>query len=224
MMRKVLFLTALLSGLLMLSPVFAADSTGSVTPPDKVVEQTATDVLSAIRENKDKFLGHPDAVYQLVEQEMAPHFDFDYAARLVLGRSWRDATPEQRQAFVKAFEHYLVNSYANELVKHANAKVKVEPFRGSPSDERADIGSTIVPEDGKPLQVHYAMHRTDDGWKAFDVRAEGVSYVMSYRNTFASEIRQTSLDALIERLQDKAKQKAQEASKGGGDASGGKSD
>ncbi|HET7370749.1 MAG TPA: ABC transporter substrate-binding protein [Gammaproteobacteria bacterium] len=214
MMRKILFLTALIGGLLALPVAFAADS-GAITPPDKVIEKTATNVLSAIRENKDKFLGHPEAVYQLVEQEMAPHFDFDYAARLVLGRSWRDATPEQRQAFVKAFERYLVNSYANELVKHADAKVKVEPFRGSPTDERADIGSTIIPAEGKPLQVNYAMHRTDDGWKAFDVRAEGISYVMSYRNTFASEIRQTSLDALIQRLQDKAKQQAQEASKGG---------
>jgi phospholipid transport system substrate-binding protein len=146
---------------------------------------------------------------------MAPHFDFDYAARLVLGRHWRDASHKQRKSFVTTFEHYLVNSYANELVKHSDAKVKVTPFRGSATDKRADISSTIVPKDGKPIKVDYAMHRTADGWKAFDVRAEGISYVMSYRNTFGSEIRHTSLDALIKRLQKKAEHKAEKASKGG---------
>lgn len=213
-MHQSTVIAVLLAGLLTLSSAIAADS-GKLVSPDKVVEQTATAVLGAIREHRDKFRGDPDAVYRLVKKEMAPHFDFEYAARLVLGRSWRDASAEQREAFIKAFEHYLVNSYANELVKHANAKVKVKPFRGSPSDKRADITSTIVPADGKPIKVSYAMHRTSDGWKAFDVRAEGISYVMSYRNTFASEIRRTSLDALIERLRDKARTEAESASKGG---------
>lgn len=216
MMRKLLFVTLLTGGLFAIAPAFAAGS-ASVTTPDKVIEQTAHDVLATIRDNKDKFRDNPHAIYELVQKDMAPHFDFEYAGRLVLGRAWRDASPKQRAAFIDAFEHYLVNSYADELVKHANAKVKVEPFRGSPDDERADINTTVVPEDGKPIKVDYAMHRTDDGWKAFDVRAEGVSYVMSYRNTFANEIRQTSLDALIKRLQQKAAVKAKEArSKAGG--------
>lgn len=219
MMSKLLLVTILSSGLFAFAPAFAAGSAGT-TPPDKVIEQTAHDVLTTIRKNKDEFSHNPHAIYDLVQKDMAPHFDFDYAARLVLGRAWRDASPKQRKAFIEAFEHYLVNSYADELVKHANAKVKVEPFRGSADDERADIATTVVPEEGKPIKVDYAMHRTDDGWKAFDVRAEGVSYVMSYRNTFASEIRQTSLDALIKRLQQKAAVKAKEATSkagGGGD-------
>jgi phospholipid transport system substrate-binding protein len=184
----------------------------STTPPDKVVQETATTVLTTIRKNKDKFKGNPEALYKLVEQDLAPHFDFDYAARLVLGRAWRDASAKQRKAFIDAFTHYLVNSYADELVKHAGAKVKVGPFRGKADDKRTNISSTIIPQDGKPIKVDYAMHRTSDGWKAFDVRAEGVSYVMSYRHTFQNEIRQTSLDALIARLQKKAKHKAKKAS------------
>ncbi|HET7307930.1 MAG TPA: ABC transporter substrate-binding protein [Gammaproteobacteria bacterium] len=211
MMHKLFLPLALIAGLLALSPAFAAASNNSnLAPPDRVVEQTATDVLSTIRKNQNKFSHNPHAVYELVQKDMAPHFDFEYAARLVLGRHWRDASEQQRKAFIEAFEHYLVNSYADELVKQAGAKVKVEPFRGSASDERANIRTTVIPENGKPIQVDYAMHRTDGGWKAFDVRAEGISYVMSYRNTFDNEINQTSLEALIKRLQQKAETKAKQ--------------
>lgn len=222
MMCKSFVLTALFAALFAATSALAAGSNDKIVPPDQVIKQTAEKVLGTIRNNKQKFKDNPDAVFKLVQQDMAPNFDFEYAARLVLGRYWRTASPEQRQAFIDAFEHYLVNSYANGLVKYADSKVEVEPFRGKPTDERATVRTTVTPPNGKPIRVDYAMRRTDDGWKAFDVSGEGVSYVMSYRNTFANEIRQTSLDALINRLQKQAQQKAQEATRkaGGSDGDG----
>lgn len=220
-MRKIIFLIALLAGALALAPAFAsshdAARSSKTTPPDEVIKRTAEAVLGTIRNNKDKFRNNPGAVYKLVQQDMAPHFDFNYAARLVLGRNWRSASSRQRQEFIDTFERYLVNSYANNLVKYSDSKVKVEPFRGSPDDQRASIRTEVTPPSGKPIQVDYSMVHTKDGWKVFDVSGEGVSYVMSYRNTFNNEIRQTGLDALIQRLQKKAEQKAQEVSnKSGG--------
>lgn len=224
MMRKAIILTALFAGMLAATQTLAAGDDKTM-PPDQVIKQTAEKVLGTIRDNKQKFRNNPQAVFDLVQQDMAPHFDFEYAARLVLGRAWRTASPEQRKTFIDAFMHYLVNSYANGLVKYADSKIEVEPFRGRPSDERATIRTLVTPPNRKPIHVDYAMRRTDDGWKAFDVSGEGVSYVMSYRNTFASEIRQTGLDALIKRLQQKAEQKADEATRkasgsGGGDSGG----
>jgi len=44
------------------------------------------------------------------------------------------------------------------------------------------------------------MVKTNDGWKAFDVTIEGISYVMNYRNQFGPEIQQKGIDELIQRL------------------------
>ena len=42
-----------------------------------------------------------------------------------------------------------------------------------------------------------------DGWKVFDISIEGVSMVLSYRGTFASQIQETGIDGLIKMLSDK---------------------
>lgn len=218
MMRNSLVIT-LFATMLVAAPL-AAQAAAKTEPPEQVVQKTAEKVLGTIRANKKKFQNNPQAVFDLVQKDMAPNFDFDYAARLVLGRAWRDASPKQRHEFIEAFQHYLVNSYADALVKYSDSKVTVEPSRAQPGDERATVRSIITPPDHAPIRVDYAMRNTDNGWKAFDVSAEGVSYVMSYRNTFENEVRQIGLDALIKRLQEKAHQKAKETThKAGGGSS-----
>ena len=55
-------------------------------------------------------------------------------------------------------------------------------------------------EDGTKLPVHYSLHQTKDGWRAYDVRIEGISYVQNYRNQFNAEIGAKGIDAVIARL------------------------
>jgi len=45
------------------------------------------------------------------------------------------------------------------------------------------------------------LHRTDQGWKAWDVIIEGISYVKSFRDDLGSEIDQKGLDEVIARLE-----------------------
>ena len=45
------------------------------------------------------------------------------------------------------------------------------------------------------------LRKGEQGWKAWDVVIEGVSYVKSFREDFGTEIDQKGLDAVIERLE-----------------------
>jgi phospholipid transport system substrate-binding protein len=56
-------------------------------------------------------------------------------------------------------------------------------------------------DNGSRVPVNYSLRKTPQGWKAYDVTIEGVSYVKSFRTDFASEIQQKGLDAVIERLE-----------------------
>lgn len=180
----------------------AASSAGAQLPPDQVVEQTAEQMFQAIHHQRAELQRNPRALYKLVGDILLPHFDFDYASRLVLGPYWRTATPAQRKAFENAFYKYLVHSYANGLLQgnYSKRNIEVEPWRGGADDTRAMVRSKVLRSNGPPVEVDYAMVRTRDGWKAFDVTIEGISYVMNYRNQFGPEVQAKGLDELIARL------------------------
>ncbi|MGH8292387.1 MAG: MlaC/ttg2D family ABC transporter substrate-binding protein [Gammaproteobacteria bacterium] len=181
----------------------AANSSAAVMlPPNQVIQQTAQAILTEVNSNRAVLSRDPAKLYALVGKLLLPHFDFDYASRLVLGLYWRSATPAQRKAFEDAFYRFLVNGYANGLL-HGNysaRNLKVDPWRGSAEDTRAMVRTQVLRPNAPPVQVDYAMVRTPQGWKAFDVSIEGVSYVLNYRNQFGPEIQQKGLDALIARL------------------------
>lgn len=190
--------------ILLTSTMVLADSVKSdgMLPPDKVVENTAKDMFSAMNANKSDLKQHPEKLYDLIGKILLPNFDFDVASRLVLGRYWHSATPTQRKAFEDAFYKFLVHSYANGMLKgnYSERNVAVEPWRGSESDTRAMVRSKVMRENAAPVEVDYAMVKTKTGWKAFDVTIEGISYVINYRNQFGPEIEKNGLDALIKRL------------------------
>ncbi len=55
--------------------------------------------------------------------------------------------------------------------------------------------------DGTRVPVDYFFRQVEDEWRVFDIKIEGVSYVVNYRNQFASEIKSRGLDAVIDRLE-----------------------
>ena len=85
--------------------------------PRELIEISAQKMLDALEANRAEYRKNPEKVEQLVDEVLLPHFDTQYAARLVLGRHWRTATPEQRQKFVDAFYHSLLENYGAALVE-----------------------------------------------------------------------------------------------------------
>ncbi|HYL72159.1 MAG TPA: ABC transporter substrate-binding protein, partial [Candidatus Dormibacteraeota bacterium] len=47
----------------------------------------------------------------------------------------------------------------------------------------------------------YSMRMTPEGWKAWDVVIDGISYVKSYREDFGAQIEQQGLETVIKRLE-----------------------
>lgn len=193
-----IFARAALLGLTLAGGVAAA-APGQT--PNQVVETTANELARRIEGRQAELEKNPEALYAVVNEVFLPVFDTDYAARLVLGRHGRSATPAQRQAFIDAFYDFLLRSYARYVLRFEKDKVKVlPPGRSQPGGDRALVLTKMALADGKQIPVDYSLRQTPDGWKAFDVRIEGVSYVQNYRNQFDAEIAQKGLDAVIARI------------------------
>lgn len=190
------FLVAL--GLLLSSALaFAGDA------PDVLVKKTAEDVLAVIKSDADIQAGNQQKIFALAEEKILPNFDFDRVSRLVLGKNWTAATPEQKAAFQAEFRTLLLRTYATALSKYKNQTIEYKPFRMADGATTADVKTQILQKGGQPIEVNYSLAKQGDNWKVFDIVIEGVSLVTNYRSQFAEEVRQNGLDSLNKKLADK---------------------
>jgi len=169
--------------------------------PQELVQKVAQDTLRDLDANRAEYKKNPKRVRELVDKNMLPHFDTAYAAQLVLAKHWRTATPEQRKRFVEAFYQSLLQNYGEALLEFTPDRLRILPFQGKPEDSVVTVRSEVRRDNGTRVPVNYSLRKTPEGWKAYDVTIEGVSYVKSFRTDFAAEIQQKGLDAVIERLE-----------------------
>jgi phospholipid transport system substrate-binding protein len=193
----------------------AAASAGSADPAE-IVRSVAVKFLADVAANRATYRDHPQELRALVDKEILPFFDVEYTARLVLGRHWRDASPEQRQHFVDAFESALLNNYGTAVADFNSDRMRVLPDKGPPASGPAIVRTEITRMDGSVASVEYVMHQTPQGWKAWDVIIEGISYVKSFRDDFGAQIDQQGIDSVITRLQNGASPKVPGAEHHGG--------
>jgi phospholipid transport system substrate-binding protein len=196
----------------------AADDTGAqvdASTPGTLIQTAATAMLKDLDAHRADYRKDPAKVHHLVDQILLPYFDTQYSARLVLGRHWNDATPDQRQRFINAFYKSLLNNYGDALVDFTSDRLKVFPYTGDPNAQYASVRTQVRKDDGSEVSVNYSLHRTDQGWKAWDVIIEGISYVKSFRDDFGAEIEQKGIDEVIARLESGAKPSAIKSSSNG---------
>lgn len=169
----------------------------AVTPPQDVVQDTSTRMLDALRKNRAMIDREPGRLYDLVDQIVLPNFDFELMSRWVLGRAWQQATPEQRRRFTEEFRTLLVRTYAKALLEYSDEEIRVLPQPAMADGNETTVRTEVKPKTGQPIPINYSMHLGNDVWRVYDVTVEGVSLVTNYRSTFASQIRNNGLDALI---------------------------
>lgn len=51
------------------------------------------------------------------------------------------------------------------------------------------------------MPIDYAFHMTEEGWKAFDVTVEGISYVMTYRNQISPRVQKDGIEKVTADIQ-----------------------
>jgi phospholipid transport system substrate-binding protein len=185
------------------TPVNAPAPTSAVASlgPQELMQKVADELLDELNANREALKKDPAALRGLVDRHLLPHFDTDYAARLVLGPHWRTATPEQRKRFVEAFYQSLMANYGDALLEFTSDRMKILPFKGDPAATSATVRTEVKRSNGTPVPVNYSLRKTAQGWKAWDVTIEGISYVKNFRTDFGSEINEKGLDAVIQRLE-----------------------
>ena len=176
-------------------------ASASAGDPSELVRETAQGMLGEIDKHRDEYRRDPAKVAALVDKWLMPHFDTETSARVVLGQFWRTATPDQRQRFINAFYHSLLSNYGESLVEFSSDRLKIYPSRLEPGRTTATVRTEVRRRAGDTVSVDYSMRMTPQGWKAWDVVIQGISYVKSYREDFGAQIESQGLEKVIKRLE-----------------------
>jgi phospholipid transport system substrate-binding protein len=193
--RALLALLTLLGTLLLAAPAVAQET------PEDVVRRVAGDLLESLEQNKASYEADPAQLESLVRQDLLPALDVEYSARLILGRAGRSATPEQITAFADTMSEVLIERYATGMLEYeGRERMEILPQRGELNERATRVRTRVRTTNGAQVPVDYVFRKTDDGWKAFDVIVEGISYVTTYRNQIVPQVTESGIEAVTERL------------------------
>jgi phospholipid transport system substrate-binding protein len=199
-MNKLLQAWVLALGALFVLSVYAQDKD---LKPDELVKKVTDDVLAAVKSDKQLAAGDKQKALKLAEEKVLPHIDFEEATRLAVGRSWREASPEQKKKLTDEFRRMLVRTDSSAISAYEGQTMKVQPVHMKAEDTDVTVHNQYIRPGGKPVQLDYQMRKTPEGWKIYDIIVEGVSLVLTYRSEFDAVVKQQGVDGLIKRLAEK---------------------
>ncbi len=171
--------------------------------PEALVKKVTTDVLETIKNDPQLAAGDRRKALDLAEKKVLPHVDFAEATRLAVGKAWKGATPEQQEKLVAEFRAMLIRIYSNAINAYRGQTLRVQPVKMAPNATDVTVRNQYLSPGRQPVMVEYAMHKTPEGWKIYDIVVENVSLVLTFRGEFEAVIRNSGVDGLIKRMAEK---------------------
>jgi phospholipid transport system substrate-binding protein len=126
--------------------------------------------------------------------------------RIAVARNWHLATPAQQEALTVEFKTLLVRTYSSALSSYRDQEIEYKPLRVAPGATDVTVKSEMRQAGKERMTIDYKMTKLSSGWKVYDIQIAGVSLVTTYRDTFASRVRDNGIEGLIKALSDKNRQ------------------
>jgi phospholipid transport system substrate-binding protein len=148
----------------------------------------ATATLKAGIDKLLEFMGQDEAPNKLqvaafLDREIAPYFDFDYMARWVAGPAYGRMSDAQKEAMAARLEEGFLTALGGQLASYKGQQVRMlRPRKGARGSVSVNVG--ILRPGGYPSKMEFRMYQSDDGWKVYDVVANGRSAASYYRTRF----------------------------------------
>lgn len=134
-------------------------------------------------------------------------FDVPYIARSALGRFWRKADAQQRKDYTEVFEDYMVQVYSAKFRQYSGQTFKATGGQEAPGGG-VYVSSLVSNPDKPETRISWTVNTVDGKQKIRDIKIEGVSMIISYRDEFAQVVLQNNgqVQALIDTLRAKTEQ------------------
>lgn len=162
--------------------------------PEQLIRDSVDELVGEIDGRKEYFAQHPDELEALVDESLAEIADFRYIGASVMGRYFRNATPEQRSRFADVFRQTLVDTYAKGLVSFDYRELRVLGGNAGRYEEQASVDMEVVASDGQVYPVSYTLRQDEGQWKVVNVIVNGINLGLTFRNQFDQAMRDHNRD------------------------------
>lgn len=158
---------------------------------ERLANSPMVQASNTLKEGMDKlleFMGQDEVPNKLqvaafLDKEIAPYFDFDYMAKWVAGPAYGRMGPEQRKALASKLEASFLGALSTQLASYKGQQVRMlRPRMGPRGAVSVNVG--VLRPDSYPSKLQFRMYKAEDGWKVYDVVANGRSAAGYYRVQF----------------------------------------
>jgi phospholipid transport system substrate-binding protein len=141
--------------------------------------------------------------YRTLEPLIGSSYDLPFMAELILGRQWRDLSPEQQKLWLETFTRLTVSTYADRFDAFSGERFEVGAVENG-TQGTSVVRTKILRSDGEPVSLDYRMRPASGGWRIIDVFLNGtVSELALRRSEYGALMRRDGFDALIEAVKQK---------------------
>ena len=170
--------------------------------PKEAIKSTVDAVLDVLR---DKDLSLPDNKQERrarISALIKDRFDFKEMAKRSLARHWKERTPEEAQEFIAVFSDLLIASYIGKIEDYTDEKVTYDKDVIKGKGKYGVVSTTIIAND-IDIPIDYKVILREGKWWVYDVVAEGVSFISTYRGQYNRVIVKESYAKLIQKMKKK---------------------
>jgi phospholipid transport system substrate-binding protein len=168
--------------------------------PQVLLERVTQATFERIELEQASIQSNSDHLRVIINQELMPHIDHQFAALKVLGAQFRSVPKNKIPKYVEEFRQYLVSNFAVALADYGGQELVFEPVKLS-SNQKDMTVKALIRADGRPdIRISFKLRKIKktQEWKTYDLVAEGISLLSSKRSEFASVIRQQGIQAVID--------------------------
>ena len=161
---------------------------------------TTNKIIKIIQNKKLDLQTRNDKIIEMI----TPMFDFKLMAKLSLGKTWKILDKQQQNEFVKLYVKRMKKSYSSKIDKYTNEKIVINDIQQIKKN-RAILKTILITQDDK-LEIIYKFYKpkkqrqNKNDWLIYDVVIAGVSIVKTDKAQFKAVLKETSIEALLDKL------------------------
>lgn len=178
--------------MMLTSSVFAA-----VNPEGarEQVLQVVDDFKTKIVDQREVLSKDSQKLQNAMREIIAPVVDFDDLAKKVMGKYYRQATPEQVEAFVGVTEGTLLRTYSAAVIDFDPSRLTVMPLARQKPGREVRVDAKFQLSDGSPVDIAFYMEpKTSEQWMLSNVVINNINFGLTFRKQFGVMMQQNGND------------------------------
>ncbi|VFP79661.1 phospholipid-binding protein MlaC [Candidatus Erwinia haradaeae] len=171
--------------------------------PYKIMTEATMHTFERMQHEQITIKKNPTYLHKIIKEELMPYIHVKYAAALVLGPYYKNATPDQRNEYYNAFSVYLSLITSQMLSVYQGQTYEITPEKPISGKEIVAIRITILNAyGGTPIRLDFLWRKNsvNGNWQAYDIIAEGVSIISTKQNEWSHILRTQGIDGLTKTL------------------------